>query len=96
MLYGINPKVIEEIKDFAKKYGIRQVILFGSRARGDYVRASDIDLAVRGGDIAGFTISVKEDTSTLLEFDIIDLVQKLQKGFVDSIRQEGVIIYEKI
>ncbi len=58
MLYGINPKVIEEIKDFAK--------------------------------------SVKEDTSTLLEFDIIDLVQKLQKGFVDSIRQEGVIIYEKI
>ena len=50
---GIKPKVIEEIRTFARKYNIDKVILFGSRARGDYRRTSDIDLAVVGGDFAG-------------------------------------------
>ena len=40
---GIKPKVIEEIRTFAKKYNIDKVILFGSRARGDYRRTSDIE-----------------------------------------------------
>lgn len=46
---GIKDCVIEEICDLAKKYGVGKVILFGSRARGDYKRASDIDLAAYGG-----------------------------------------------
>ena len=49
---GIKPKVIEEIRTFARKYNIDKVILFGSRARGDYRRTSDIDLAVVGGDLS--------------------------------------------
>lgn len=46
---GIRVKVIEEIKAFAVKYDIQKVILFGSRARGDYRERSDIDLAIKGG-----------------------------------------------
>ena len=38
---GIRPIVIKEITEFAKEYGLKEVILFGSRARGDYERASD-------------------------------------------------------
>lgn len=41
---GIKPEVIEEIRELAKKYDVKRVILFGSRARGDYKRCSDIDL----------------------------------------------------
>ena len=48
---GISARVIEEIRQLAEKYSIEQVLLFGSRARGDYRRTSDIDLAVRGGDV---------------------------------------------
>ena len=48
---GIKPVVIEEIRELAKKYDVERVILFGSRARGDYKRCSDIDLAVYGGNI---------------------------------------------
>ena len=33
---GIKEQVIREIIDFAKKYQIEKVILFGSRARGNY------------------------------------------------------------
>jgi predicted nucleotidyltransferase len=45
------------------------VILFGSRSRGDYQRASDIDLAVSGGDITGFALDVDEETSTPLKYE---------------------------
>ena len=63
---GIKTKVIDEIISFAEKYNICQVILFGSRARGDFKRTSDIDIAVSGGDFERFALDVDEETSTLL------------------------------
>lgn len=93
---GIKLQVIEEIRAIARKYDVERVILFGSRARGDYYRASDIDLAVLGGNIEKFSIDIEEETSTLLEFDIIDLGQPLQEGFLNSIRKEGIVLYEKV
>lgn len=59
---GIKPVVIQEIRELAQKYNISKVILFGSRARGDYKRVSDIDLAVSGGDIGRFALDVEEET----------------------------------
>ncbi len=47
--YGIDPKVICQIINLANRHHIQTVILFGSRARGDFHRTSDIDLAVQGG-----------------------------------------------
>ena len=93
---GIKWIVIEEIQQLAKKHHIRQVILFGSRARGDYSRASDIDLAVKGGDIVQFSLDVDEKTSTLLMYDVIDLNNKVQDELLDSILTEGIMIYEKV
>ena len=93
---GIKPVVFEEIKKIAEKYEVKKVILFGSRARGDYHRASDIDLAVEGGRITDFILDVKETTSTLLNFDIVDLKNTAPGGFLEAIEKEGVILYEKI
>ena len=93
---GIKPLVLEEIKDYANKYNLKQVILFGSRARGNYHRASDIDLAVYGGDVTGFTLAVKDETSTLLDFDVIDLGKPVQDKLLQSIKNEGMVLYEKI
>ena len=42
---GIKQCVIQEIIHLAQKYDVQKVILFGSRARGDYKLKSDIDLA---------------------------------------------------
>jgi len=55
---GIQEQVINEIISLAEKYEIKKVVLFGSRARGDYHRSSDIDLAVYGGDVTGFSLAV--------------------------------------
>ena len=93
---GIKSVVIKEIRDFAQKYGVDTVILFGSRARGDYKRVSDIDLAVKGGDLVRFALDVEEETSTLLKFDVVNLDGSIQEELRDSIEKEGKILYEKI
>lgn len=93
---GIKQKVIEEIIDLAKKYHVEKVILFGSRARGDYRKCSDVDLAFRGGKANYFTLDVDGETSTLLEFDIVDLDKPVRSELLESIRREGIILYEKI
>ena len=93
---GIRKEVIEEIRNFARKYQVKQVILFGSRARGDYKRTSDIDIAVSGGDFAGFALDVEEETNTLLEFDIVNLDKAMQDELREAIEREGKILYEKV
>ena len=92
---GIRPEVIEEIRNLAQKYDIEKVILFGSRARGDFRRTSDIDIAVTGGDFARFALDVDEETSTLLEYDIVNLDRDMQDELRESIEKEGRILYEK-
>lgn len=93
---GIKQQVIEEIQNLARKYNIDKVILFGSRARGDFTRTSDIDLAVKGEDFEHFALDVNEETSTLLEYDIVDLNREIQQELLNSIREEGKVLYEKI
>ena len=96
MSIGLNDSLKTEIIELAKKHNIDKVILFGSRARGDYNKVSDIDIAVTGGDIAEFSIDVDEETKTLLQFDVVNLEGSVQKELLESIEREGIVIYEKI
>ena len=93
---GIQDVVIEEIVELAKTYNLNKVILFGSRARGDFKSRSDIDLAVSGGDCIRFSLDVQEMTSTLLFFDVVNLDGTVQKELLESIDKEGVCLYEKV
>ena len=77
-----------------KKHDIHCVIL--SRARGDFKRTSDIDIAASGGDFDRFALDVDEEKSTLLEFDIVDLDRDMQDALRESIRREGKILFEKV
>ena len=93
---GIRPEVLVEIRALAEANGIDRVILFGSRAREDYQRGSDIDLAVSGGNAALFRLAVEEETSTLLRFDVVNLDAKIDPELSESIDREGVLLYEKV
>ena len=91
---GIRPVVIEEIREIARHNRVEQVILFGSRARGDYKRTSDIDLAVVGGHFAQFALDVDEDTSTLLMYDFVDMSRDIQPELRSDIERDGKILYQ--
>ena len=93
---GIKQTVIQEIQELAVKHGVSRVILFGSRARGNFREKSDIDLAVQGGDFIRFMLDVNEETSTLLKFDMINLDEEIQSELRESIKKEGKIVYEEV
>lgn len=93
---GIRKAVLQEIIQLAREYQVERVLLFGSRARGDYKERSDIDLAFQGGSGSRFILDVDEQTSTLLEFDIIDLSRPIAEELLTSIRKEGILLYEKV
>lgn len=92
---GIRAEVMEEIIKIAQNNRIKKLIIFGSRARGDFKETSDIDIAVSGGDFNVFVQDI-EETSTLLKFDLIDLDSPIENNLLESIRREGRIIYEEI
>lgn len=94
--FGIKPQVLEEIIAIAMRNDIDKVILFGSRARGNYRETSDIDIAVTGGDIARFALDVEEETNTLLEYDIVNLDMPVNEKLLESINSDGEVLYEKI
>lgn len=91
---GIPFQVIENIQRLARQYQVKKVILFGSRARGDFRKKSDIDLAVEGGNFARFCLDVEEETATLLQFDFVNLDRELSQDLLDEIQLEGRILYE--
>ena len=79
---------------------VEMIYIFGSRARGDYRKWSDIDLAVKylGNDEFHrkvVNIIVSELADTAHKIDVIDYNSKLSDKFRKSIDEEKVILYEK-
>ncbi len=51
-MYGLTDDEIKMIKNAIARFAeIEQAKIFGSRARGDYSRASDVDIAIIGENI---------------------------------------------
>lgn len=97
MNLNLEQKILDEIVGICHKYeGIRKVILFGSRARGDNSIKSDIDLAIYcDNSIVDFIEDIEMNTSTLLEFDFSDMKDIHDELFIEQVKKEGVVIYEK-
>lgn len=93
---GIKAIVIDQIRQLAAQYDIQRVLLFGSRARGDYRPRSDIDLAISGGNTAAFTLAVDEETDTLLKYDVVNLDGAVQPKLLLEIEKDGKVLYEKV
>jgi len=48
MKYGLSDKTLEILNSIFRKYlGIKQVVLYGSRAKGSYRKGSDIDMSLK-------------------------------------------------
>lgn len=94
---NLEKRIVDEIIDIARKYkDINKVILFGSRARGDNSLKSDIDLAIYSdSSIVEFIEDIEMNAHTLLEFDFSDMNIVSDEFFIEQIKKEGIVIYEK-
>ncbi|MCD8069860.1 MAG: nucleotidyltransferase domain-containing protein [Akkermansiaceae bacterium] len=96
MKCNLDQQLIDEIITIAVQNGVKKVILFGSRARGDNSERSDIDLAVSGGNALDFYYDVEEKVRTLLMFDVVELDRGISTELQAEIERDGVILYEKV
>lgn len=96
MGYNLTKRIEDDIVALARRCGLKQAILFGSRARGDNRERSDIDLAIRGGNTAEFIASADDEIHTLLMLDIVDLGKPVQAELLAEIGRDGVTLYEKV
>ena len=94
---NLDKLVLEEIINISKKYSdIKKVVLFGSRARGDNEKKSDIDLAIySNSSILDFIEDIENNTTTLLEFDFANMNTIEDELFIEQVNKEGIVLYEK-
>ena len=91
-------QVYSQIREIAKQHQVQKVVLFGSRARGDYLEKSDIDLAIYGcQDFLELSDQLEEELWSLLQLDLIDMNgMSVSKELIDEIERDGVILYEAV
>ena len=89
--------VYRQIEVFARECDAEKVVLFGSRARGDNLPKSDIDIAIAGcRDFGRFSYLIEERLDTLLDVDVVNLDGPTSQSLLDEITRDGVVLYEKI
>ncbi len=87
----------EIITPICREYDIERMYLFGSYARNEAREDSDVDLRVDRGKLTGFAYGgFYGDIQRALGVptDILT-TEQLKKTFLDRIRKEEVLLYEK-
>lgn len=82
-------EVIQEIVKLCRSFHAKEVILYGSRARGTARERSDIDIAVAG--VSDFELLAEkiEDLPTLYSVDLLNMDTCRNQLLLEDIRQYG-------
>jgi len=100
MKTGLSKEIWNEItKVFENFPRIIEVILFGSRAMGNFREGSDIDLAVKGENIELNDLldieAALEDLQLLYTFDVINYSKLTNPDLKAHINRVGIQVYNK-
>lgn len=98
--FGLPPATLEKLNSvFARHAAIDSVLLYGSRAKGNYRAGSDIDLTIKGGEIPfDELMQIENEIDDLMLPYTVDLSQYRQLENADLIAhidKVGVAIYER-
>ena len=98
--YGLKEETINQIKDVLSHYQqIDEVILYGSRAMGNFKRGSDIDLTFKGEnlklDIINKIDLELDDLLLPYTFDLSIFRHIDNPDLVDHINRVGKVLYSK-
>ena len=100
-MFGLSDEVIRDIRGVFERHGnIDEVILFGSRAKGNYSEGSDIDLAAKGNGLTFnqlMDINIQiEDLGLLYKVDVVDYNKNIGTPIVSHIDRVGKVFYKKM
>jgi predicted nucleotidyltransferase len=97
---GISETNLEEIRDFAMKYPtIEKIVLYGSRAKGNFRPGSDLDMVLIGDELKlkdqlSFWSDLDDSYQPYL-FDVAILSHIKNESLLDHIQRVGKVIYKK-
>ncbi|MCY6355323.1 nucleotidyltransferase family protein [Clostridium sp. ZS2-4] len=97
---GITSELLEKIRSIILRYSkIDRAVIFGSRARGNYKKTSDIDICIYGREMNCMDINLMEDElrqlNTPLDFDVVYFENISKEALKCNIEKDGVEIYVK-
>ena len=100
MKFGLKDYIIEKIQTIFIKYPkLEKVIIYGSRAKGNYRNGSDIDITLKGN---GLDLEIQnkialeiDDLYLPYKFDISIFKQIDNQNLKDHIKRVGKVFYEK-
>lgn len=100
IMFGLSYTVISDICSVFKRHdNVEKVLIFGSRAKGNYTEGSDVDLAVVGSEISFnqlMDINIQiEDLGLLYKVDVIDYKKNIGTPIGEHIERVGLIFYER-
>lgn len=98
-MYGLSDATVSDLKlVFVKYTNVREVIVFGSRAKGNYREGSDIDLAVIADNLTynqlmDMMLEI-DDLGLLYKVDLIDYEKNKDNPIGEHIRRVGKTFYK--
>lgn len=81
--------VIKEVAKLCRSYHAKEIILYGSRAKGTARERSDIDIAVSGADHFDELLEQIEEIPTLYSVDLLNMDTCKNKLLLEDIKQYG-------
>ncbi|SMM98919.1 Nucleotidyltransferase [uncultured Candidatus Thioglobus sp.] len=87
-MFGLDDKEIQAIKVVLNSNNITKSIVFGSRAKGNYKKSSDVDIAIIGNE-RKIAYQLNEEGNLPYFFDIINLQKITNKNLLAHIDRVG-------
>lgn len=101
MSHGLRDSDLSCIENAVRQIEeIEECILFGSRAKGNYKRGSDVDLAIKGDRITFSTVShlhdwLNEESPMPYFFDVVQYETISNPKLVEHIDRVGISLYQR-
>lgn len=100
MRYGLKDQTLEQIYSVLKTFPqIKKVVLYGSRAKGNYKEGSDIDLCLFGEEVTQSLVNqidlALDDLFLPYSFDLSVYSHLTNQDLISHINRRGILFYEK-
>ena len=100
MPYGLTEEEIKDIVDvLADDPKVEELILFGSRAKGNYSNGSDIDIAMIGKDLRLNEISkalvLLDDLYLPYKLDLVIYHRIQEPALIEHISKVGITLFKR-
>jgi predicted nucleotidyltransferase len=100
MINGLNEETLTKILAVFEGHSrVDEVILYGSRAKGNFKNGSDVDLAVKGEELTLtdlYTIhSALDELSLAYTFDVSLYARIQNTDLIEHVDRVGVVIYQR-